>query len=175
MWSGNYEESIIEFNKAVTVRTRTLTLNHPAVAVSYHIKKNSIMLKVAYLTYFVLQVSLSKVGLAYFALEQLDNALEALEKALNIRKIVLQHGSLEIAKLLNNIASIHYQKGDTRIALKKFNEALEIMKIFMEGPIRRESIVYDTSIILTNIGKLYLERKKYDLAYRMLEEALMVS
>ena len=131
-------------------------------------------MKVAYLTFIVIQVSLSKVGLAYFALEQLDNALEALEKALNIRKKILQHGSLEIAKLLNNIASIHYQKGDTRSALKKFNEALEIMKIFMEGPIRRESIVYDTSIILTNIGKIHLERKKYDLAYRMLEEALMV-
>lgn len=39
MWSGNYEESIIEFNKAVNVRTRTLTLNHQAVAVSDRIKE----------------------------------------------------------------------------------------------------------------------------------------
>lgn len=118
---------------------------------------------------------MSKLGLAYFALEQLDKALETFEKALETRKKVLQHDTLEIAKILNNIATVHYQKGDSKTAMKKLNEALNIMKQFMEGPIRRESIVYDTSVILSNMGKIHLERKKFEMAYLMLEEALMVS
>jgi tetratricopeptide (TPR) repeat protein len=118
---------------------------------------------------------LSKIGLAYFALEQLDKAMEALEKALDIRKTYQKSGNLEVAKLQNNIAAIHYQKGDKKMALKKYKEALEIMKKLIEGPVRRESIMYDTSVILSNMGKIYLERKNYDMAYHMIEEALMVS
>jgi len=151
MWAGRYEESLAYFNKAIGVRIRTMTFNHPSVA-----------------------VSLSKVALAYFALEQLDKALEALEKALDVRKTCQQLGNLEVAKLYNNIAAIHYQKGDKKSALKKLKEALEIMRKLIEGPVRRESLVYDTSIILSNMGKIYLERKNYEMAYRMLEEALMV-
>ena len=84
-------------------------------------------------------------------------------------------GNLEIAKLCNNIGAVYYQKGDKKLALKKFEEAFDIMKRLVEGPVRRESLVYDTSIILSNMGKIYLERKKYEMAYRMLEHALMVS
>ncbi len=151
MWAGRYEESLEHLNKAIVIRIRTLTFYHQSVA-----------------------VSLSKIALAYFALEQVDKALEALEKALDIRKKHQKHGNLEVAKLHNNIAAIHYQKGDKKLALRQLKDALEIMNKFIEGPVRRESLVYDTSVILSNMGKIYLERKNYDMAYRMLEEALMV-
>ena len=100
--------------------------------------------------------------------------MEAFENALNIQNKVSQPDSLEIAKLLNNIAAVHYHKGHSKVALKKLNEALDIMKKFLEGPIRRESIVYDTSVILSNIGKIHHERKQYDLAYQNFEEALVI-
>lgn len=152
MWKGSYEESLTYFNKAVAVRIRTMTFCHPSVA-----------------------VSLSKIGLAYFAMEQLDKSLGAFERALEIRKTYPNSGNLEIAKLCNNIAIVHYHKGDKKVALKYFKKALFIMKRFIEGPVRRESLVYDVSMILSNMGKIYLEKKSNDKACSMFEEALLVS
>ena len=111
---------------------------------------------------------MSKLGLAYFALEQLDKSLEALEKALDIRRKYHVHGNLEVAKLYNNIAAIYYQKGDKKAAMKKFKEAFKMMKKLIEGPVRRSSLVYDTATIISNMGKIYLERKKYDSANQKL-------
>jgi len=151
MWNGRYEEALTQFNKAISVRIKATTFLHPSVA-----------------------VSLSKVGLASFALEQLDNALKAFEKALEIRRKVLHFNNMEVAKLLNNIAAVHYQKGEKKVALRKYNEALAIMNALIQGPVRRESLVYETSVILSNMGKIYIERKKYQKAYVMFENALMI-
>lgn len=108
-------------------------------------------------------------------MEQLDKAQDAFQKALDMRrKQMHSSGILEISKLCNNIAVIHYQQGNKKAALAFFHEALELMKRLIQGPVRRESLVYDTSIILSNLGKIYLERGKNKAACRMFEEALLV-
>jgi hypothetical protein len=34
MWTGRYEESLTQFNKAIAIRIRSMTVYHPCVAVS---------------------------------------------------------------------------------------------------------------------------------------------
>lgn len=120
------------------------------------------------------QVSLVRIGFVYFALEQLDEALNAFEKALEIRKQILQRGHLESAKIVNNIGVVYYQKGNYAAALKCFMEALQVQRLWTEKSIRRQSLIYETSVTLSNMGKVYVACDDYDMAFNMYEEALMV-
>lgn len=150
MWEGKFEESIECFQGAIAVRTAILSLYHPSVAVSY-----------------------SKMGLVYFALEQLDKALECFQKALDIRNKILKRDQLEVAKLCNNMGCVYYQKGDKLTALNLFTDALQIQRRFFQ-PIKRESLIYDTSITLCNMGKIYVEENDFDMSFFVFEEALML-
>ena len=119
-------------------------------------------------------MSLAKIGVVYFALEQLDKASSTFEKAIEIRRKLMKEDHLEKAKLFNNLGAVQYQKGNKKAALKKFTEALQIQKQCLDG-IRRESLVHDSSNTLSNMGKVYLDLDDYDMAFYCFEEALMVS
>ena len=79
------------------------------------------------------------------------------------------------AKILNNLGVAHYQQSDFAAALGAFTAALEIQRQWLDGPVRREPIVYDASVSLSNMGKVYIGMKDYDLAFYVLEEACLVS
>lgn len=150
MWEGNFEEAISSFEDAISARTSILSLYHPSVAVSY-----------------------SKMGLTYFALEQLDKALESFQKALDIRNKLQKRDQLEVAKIYNNMGCVYYQKGDKLAALNLFIDALQIQRRFFQ-PIKRESLIHDTSITLGNMGKIYVEQNDFDMSFFLFEEALML-
>lgn len=114
------------------------------------------------------------MGLTYFALEQLDKALESFQKALDIRNKLQKRDQLEVAKIYNNMGCVYYQKGDKLAALNLFIDALQIQRRFFQ-PIKRESLIHDTSITLGNMGKIYVEQNDFDMSFFLFEEALMVS
>jgi tetratricopeptide (TPR) repeat protein len=78
------------------------------------------------------------------------------------------------AKLLNNVGATYYQMSNFIDALKYFTTALEIQRRWLEGPVRRESSVFDGSVTLGNMGKVYLEQADYNMAIYVYEEALLV-
>ena len=110
-------------------------------------------------------------GTVLLALERFDDALASFESALG----VIKTESATKAKVLNNIGVVQYKRQDFVEALKCFTTALAIQRFWLEGPVRRESIVYDVSTTLSNMGKLYLERFDYEMSFYVFEESLLVS
>lgn len=104
------------------------------------------------------------------ALESYDDAVNSLEYALGMTPAE----NATRAKILNNLGAVHYQRGDLTLALESFTSALEIQRQWLEGPVRREPIVYDASVSLTNMGKVYNDKNDYELAFYVLEEACLV-
>jgi len=147
MWQCKYSDALESLEKAVRFRTENLPLNHPDVAVSF-----------------------LRYSLAAFALGRLSDAIGALERAL----IMHPKESMTRAKILNNLGVVYYQLQDLVNALKHFTSALEIQRQWLDGPVRRESIVYDATITLGNMGKCYLEKHDYGTAFYVYEEAFLV-
>lgn len=147
MWQGKYEDSLVSLERAVANRIDSLPPKHPAIA-----------------------VSLSREAMVLFALNRLDDALASLEKAL---KVYPELNSTR-ASILNNQGVVQFQRQDFVGALIAFSSALDIQRGLLEGQVRRDRIVFDSSITLSNLGKLYLERKDYSMAVFVYEEALLL-
>ena len=79
------------------------------------------------------------------------------------------------AKLLNSIGVVQAFEGKHTEAMKAFTSALEIQRVWLECPVRRDSLVYDASVTLQNMGKLYLRSGDNDLSYFVYDEACVVS
>jgi tetratricopeptide (TPR) repeat protein len=147
MWAGKYEEALSSLYDAVRVRVDALPEDHPDVA-----------------------VSLAKTGMILFSLERFEDALSSFEQALQMIHI----DNATRAKLLNNIGATCYQMSNFVESLKYFTTALEIQRMWLEGPVRRESSVFDASVTLGNMGKVYLEQADYNMAIYVYEEALLL-
>ena len=144
---GKYREAEKSFRKAVKIRKECLPADHPDIA-----------------------VSLQREGMAKFAQESIFEALKCFEAAL----LICTSMDNSRAKILNNIGVARYQLEDYAQALKSFTSALEIQRPWLDGPIRRESIVYSASSTLSNMGKVYLRQGDHDLAYFVFEEACLM-
>ena len=148
MCQGNFAGARSMFTDAVRTRTACLPQNHPDVA-----------------------VSLVREGDMYFALEDYIEARRSYDLAL----AMLPTENATRAKVLNAIGAVCYQQERLSEALKAFTSALEIQRQWLDGSVRRESIVYDASITLGNMGKVFTEVKEFDVAYSVFEEACLVS
>jgi len=148
MCQRNFAGARSMFTDAVKTRTACLPQNHPDVA-----------------------VSLVREGDMYFALEDYSEARRSYDLALGM----IPTENATRAKVLNAIGAVCYQRESLSEALKAFTSALEIQRQWLDGSVRRESIVYDASITLGNMGKVFTEVKEYDVAYSVFEEACLVS
>lgn len=144
---AHYGDALRSFQKAVKVRKQCLPTNHPDIA-----------------------ISLIRRGMAYLALNNVNEALNSFEAALNMSP----DEDATRAKILSNLGVAHYQNEDYAMALKSFTSALEIQRQWLDGPVRREALVYDASITLASMGKCYLRKGDYDLAYFVFEEACLL-
>eukprot|EP00533_Pseudo-nitzschia_delicatissima_P005026 CAMPEP_0116099126 /NCGR_PEP_ID=MMETSP0327-20121206/11600_1 /TAXON_ID=44447 /ORGANISM="Pseudo-nitzschia delicatissima, Strain B596" /LENGTH=760 /DNA_ID=CAMNT_0003590979 /DNA_START=103 /DNA_END=2385 /DNA_ORIENTATION=- len=144
---GQYEEALQSFQKSAEVRKDCLPEEHPDIA-----------------------VSLQREGMAHFALGSMSQALQSFEAALAL------YTSMDPtrAKILNSIGVARYHLEDYSRALKSFTAALEIQRPWLEGPVRRESIIYVASTILSNMGKVHFQNGDHDLAYLVFEEACLM-
>ena len=105
-------------------------------------------------------------GEAQFALGLLTDALYSFEQAL---KIISQE-DISRAKILNNIGVVYYQCENYDKALESFVSALEIQRKWLNSSVKRQPIIYDASITLGNMGKLYLQKNEYKLSYTAFQE-----
>jgi Tfp pilus assembly protein PilF len=105
-----------------------------------------------------------------FALEKWNDALHVLEKSLTI----VCNENATRAKIFNNMGVLHYQRQDTMQAMASFAAALEIQRLWLDNRVRRNSIIFDASVTMGNMGKLYLEQENYHLSFFVNEEALLV-
>jgi tetratricopeptide (TPR) repeat protein len=147
MCQGDFDQALESFQKAVQVRTECLPQNHPDIA-----------------------VSLVRQGTAYFALENFEKAIDSFRTALHMSPTE----DATRAKVLNNLGLAYYLQDNHKKALKALTGALEIQRQWLDSPVRREPIVYDASVTLGNMGKIYLKKADFDLAYFVYEEACLV-
>ena len=98
----------------------------------------------------------SNIGIAYWQLDALDQALEYYEKA-------LKTSSDSEGRFLGNIGLIYRAKGDYDKALEYYLRSLEINK--------KNGFDRDVSINLQNIGVLYQNKEEYQLALKYFTES----
>lgn len=104
------------------------------------------------------------IAVAYSKLEQTDLAEEYSQKSIGIfQETNTQKG---IYKNLINMG-VMYSKSDSHKALRYYNKALDILK-----PMKNYS---NLAICTSNIGSVYSDIKKYDLALKYYFEALKIS
>lgn len=149
LWNeAQHHMSVTTFQRAVDERSKHLPLNHPDIA-----------------------VSLLRQANASFATGNIDETATALEKVL----AMLPADHLVRAKVLNNLAVAYYFQRDRNSALNAFASALEIQKKWLAaGTVRRETTVYDATVTLCNMGKVYMEQSDFDLSFNLYEEALLL-
>lgn len=147
LWMGRYREAWESLNQAVSVRIRSLSTGHADIA-----------------------VSLGREAIALFALEHYNDAILVLTKSL---KISCSKNATR-AKILNNLGVCYYQKQEHMEAMKAFTSALEIQRVWLDEKVRRTAFVFDASVTLGNMGKLYLEQEQYCSSFFVNEEALLV-
>ena len=116
------------------------------------------------------KVSLARQGTVCFALELFQEAAKLHRSAL---KLLVRKDATR-AKILNNLGVIQYHREEYIEALKSLTSALEIQRQWLDGPVRRDTIVYDAAVTLGNMGKVYLRKKEFDLSYFVFEEACLV-
>jgi tetratricopeptide (TPR) repeat protein len=147
LWSGRYEEAVDWFQRAVDERMKKLPEQHPDIVVSLYRK-----------------------AMASFALGRIDGAISVLESSL----AMIPSGHMVAGKVLNNLGVLCFQKRDFSAALKEFTKSLEIQRLWLQDPIKRQVTVHDISVTLCNMGNLYLERSDFDLAFYVFEEAVLL-
>lgn len=147
LWQERYQEAWESLNQAVSVRILSLSKDHPDIA-----------------------VSLCREAMALFALEKWNDALHSLEKALKMSPTE----NVTCAKIWNNIGVVHYQRRKPHEALQALTKALEIQRAWLDDKVRRAGLVFDASVTMGNMGKLYLDQENYPLSFFVNEEALLV-
>lgn len=148
LWQGEYTQANFAFAEALKERRKTMPQDH-----------------------MDLYVTQSRRSQCLFALEEFDKAACILEECL---RMVPYEDAVIRAKILNNLAIVYYHKHDSPKALRLLAQALEHQREWLDGPVKRESIVYDASVSLANMGKLYLERSDIALCNSVYEEALLL-
>lgn len=147
LWLGQYSEALTSFENAVIERERLLPKNHSDIC-----------------------VSLTRQASASFALGKLDLAKDAFEKALEM----VPPGHIAQAKIFNNLGVVYYQQGNFTESLKEFTKSLDMQRAWLDAPVRRQCTIFDATITLSNMGKLYLQRADHDLSLYLYEESLLL-
>lgn len=146
LWQGNYTQAHSALSEALKERKKNLR---------YHID---------------VVVTISRLSQSLFALERFDEAATVLEECLTL----VGEDTVVLAKVLNNLAIVYYHEQEVSKALRYLTQALEAQRQCLDAPIRREHIVYDTAITLSNMGKLCLAETNFELCCSVYEEALLL-
>lgn len=111
--------------------------------------------------------STSLLNLGDESLDQgyLDKALDQSEAAYRAARII--HASIPELVAQGNIGWVHYRLGNTEMALG--------LSIDSEKAAARLEDVYDQENELTNLGYIYMDSRKFDLASRSFQQALQLA
>ena len=148
MYEGQHADAILHLEEALKIKATFLGPDHPDFA--------SILMFIA---------------LAQLALERLDDCLTSLLGVRRIREGAIGHTHHEIGLILNNIACVQYELGDSKTAEAIFQEALDLQReAFTTDP----SFLKSVSTLLRNIAFLHAKNGLFPKALIELEGALQI-
>jgi tetratricopeptide (TPR) repeat protein len=97
--------------------------------------------------------SLNNLGKVYRKLRQFEQSLQYLEQALHIRREIDRRGE---GRTLKNLGTVHEMLGNKQQAMHYYQEALHIAQEIEDHEGQGKT--------LRNLGKLYLDQQRYDVA-----------
>lgn len=97
--------------------------------------------------------SLNNLGKVYRKLRQYEQSLQYLEQALLIRREIDRRGE---GRTLKNLGTVHEMLGNKQQAMQYYREALQIAQEIEDHEGQGKT--------LRNVGKLYLDQQRYDVA-----------
>ncbi|MFW9822959.1 MAG: tetratricopeptide repeat protein [Candidatus Thorarchaeota archaeon] len=110
-------------------------------------------------TFGMQPIFLNALGISYSIKGELDLALEALNRALNLLKDGILVYDLNRALAYNNIGFINFQKNDIKTAFENYGKSLEILNL------------YPPNLILFWVGQIYNKMIKAAIYGKSLEKA----
>ncbi|KAL7490838.1 hypothetical protein ACHAWT_000916 [Skeletonema menzelii] len=148
MYDGHYPDSILHLEEAIKIKTTFLEPNHPDLS--------SILMFIA---------------LNQLALERFDECMSSLLGVRRFREDAVGHTHPEIGLILNNIACVHYELGDSKRAESLFQEALDLQR---EAFTTEPTFLKSVSTLLSNIAFLHAKNGLFAKALIELEGALQI-
>ena len=112
--AGSLDDAMDAIEEAIKIRSRSLGRQHPRVA-----------------------DSLVELGIILLSMDEHDDALKVFERALKLRREEkddvfaeedVDECKLKIAKVLNNIGCVNFEKGDMKAAEHAFDEAIGLQR-----------------------------------------------
>ena len=120
-------------------------------------------------------MSLVESGIIQFAMEKYEGSLKAFNHALKIRIHSYGSKAAEVARVLNNIACVHFLTGNRVAAITTFQEARNIQYLALGASKNINVDLLHFSTTLGNLGYANLVERCYEDAREVLEDALLVS
>ncbi|CAF1247750.1 unnamed protein product [Rotaria sp. Silwood1] len=143
--NSNYPESLINYQKALTIQENLLAPDHPDLALTYY-----------------------NIGSLYIEQDDYMNSLTNYEKALRIQTDVLPRNHPHLIDTYNSIGIAYFKTNDNMRARENFKKALEIA---MNLPLSYHSSL---GLIYVNIGTAYLNKAEYEQALQYYKKALVI-
>lgn len=143
---GFYPEAQSFHQQALSIREKTLGLEHPTTAESFN-----------------------KLGVLYRSQGDYEQAEKFHRQALTIREKTLGLHDLMTAESLNNLGVLYRSQGKYEQAEPLLQQALSIYKQSLGAEHS------NTLIAFINLAKLFTEQRKYEHAEQLLQQALVIS
>jgi tetratricopeptide (TPR) repeat protein len=165
--AGSLDDALDAIEEAIKIRSRSLGRAHPKVA-----------------------DSLVELGIILLSMEEHEDALKVFERASKLRKDErekdtygddLDESRLKVAKVLNNIGCVNFEKGDLSAARKSFDSAIELQKAvfsnwytFVCGMDMSSPGVLTMASTMCNKGYVAIEQGQFEEAITIFEESLKI-
>jgi len=121
--------------------------------------------------------SLAKQGIALYALGRMPEAQAVFEEVLAKAPMETPLDKSQVAEILNAVGCIQYAAGQREVALRTFEQSLEINEglfvdsLYGSADAHSELIMTRVASILNNIGQIGLKNRDYDAAAKAFEGA----
>lgn len=132
--AGCLDDAMDAIEEAIKIRSRALGRSHPKVAVRSE-SQWACDLNLESTSHKNTQDSLVELGIILLSMEEHDDALKVFQRALKLRREEsedmygeddLDECNLKIAKVLNNIGCVNFEKGSMLPAKEAFDEAITL-------------------------------------------------
>lgn len=165
--AGSLDDAMDAIEEAIKIRSRSLGRSHPRVA-----------------------DSLVELGIILLSMDEHEDALKVFERALKLRREErdevfsdedFEECKLKIAKVLNNIGCVNFEKGDLTAAEKAFDEAVSLQRsvfknwfTLMCGVDANSPGILTMASTMCNKAYVEIERDHFVKAIELFQESLKI-
>jgi len=124
---------------------------------------------------FILSEILSSIGVAYNDVSRQQEALEALQRALALRKETVGNSHPSVAECLNNLGALYFSRGALQKSAEHYEQALDLLVAAAEG--RQEGAyvaltLYNIGVCRSGLGQMEASVTALKRALQIAEQAL---